>query len=75
MTEFPETPSSRPPETASRETVLNVSEVARLLKVPVSWVYEHSHRHGADQIPCFKIGKYLRFSEQAILKWLENKGF
>jgi excisionase family DNA binding protein len=75
MTEFPETPSSRPRETASYNTLLTVSEVARLLKVPVSWVYERSRRRGADQIPHLKIGKYLRFSEQAILKWLENKGF
>ena len=37
----------------------------------------HSGR-GATQIPHFKLGKYLRFSEQAVLKWLEsleNKGF
>jgi predicted DNA-binding transcriptional regulator AlpA len=47
-------------------------------QVPVSWIYERSRRRGAAQIPHFKLGKYLRFSEQAVLKWLEsleNNGF
>jgi excisionase family DNA binding protein len=75
MTEFPETPSFRPPEAASRNALLTVSEVARLLGVPISWVYQHSRHRGPNQIPHFKVGKYLRFSEQAVLKWLENHGF
>ena len=78
MTPFPETPSFREPEPVYRERLLTVAEVAELLKVPVSWVYERSRRRGAAQIPHFKLGKYLRFSEQAVLKWLEslvNKGF
>ena len=75
MSRFPETPAPRLPETAvSSDMLLTVTEVARLLKVPVSWVYERSRRNGPDQIPHFKLGKYLRFSEQAVLKWIETKG-
>ena len=77
MTSFPETPTRCLPDCVYRERLLTVVEVAELLKVPISWVYERSRRRGAAQIPHFKLGKYLRFSEQAVLKWLEgleNKG-
>jgi excisionase family DNA binding protein len=50
--------------------LLTVAEVAGLLKVPVSWVYEHTRRRGLDRIPHFKLGKYLRFSEREVLDWL-----
>ncbi len=79
MTLFSETPSSRPPERVYREQrLLSVPEVAELLKMRPSWIYERCRRRKLDQIPHFKLGKYLRFSEQAVLKWLENrenKGF
>jgi excisionase family DNA binding protein len=78
MTSFPETPPPHSPDCVYRERLLTVTEVADLLRVRASWIYERSRRSGADQIPHFKLGKYLRFSEQAVLEWLENlenKGF
>jgi excisionase family DNA binding protein len=54
------------------EELLTVSEVASTLKVPVSWVYERTRRSGTDQIPHFKLGKYLRFRWSAVREWLEN---
>ena len=54
------------------EELLTVSDVAGALKVPVSWVYERTRLSGADQIPHFKLGKYLRFRWSAIQEWLEN---
>lgn len=59
---------TQPPATAS----LNIVEVAKLLRVPVSWVYERARRRSFDQIPHFKLGKYLRFSEKEIVDWLER---
>ena len=59
-------------ETQSGEQLLTVSEVAATLRVPVSWVYERTRRAGCDQIPHFKLGKYLRFHWSAVQKWLEN---
>jgi excisionase family DNA binding protein len=52
--------------------LLTVGEVAALLKLPVSWVYERTRRRGLERIPHFKLGKYLRFSEREILDWLEK---
>lgn len=54
------------------EELLTVSEVAAALKVPVSWVYERTRRSGTDQIPHFKLGKYLRFRWPAVRQWLES---
>ena len=48
------------------DTLLTVAEVAELLRVPVSWVYERTRRRGSDQIPHLKLGKYLRFSRSAL---------
>jgi excisionase family DNA binding protein len=59
-------------ERADRDRILNIVEVAKLLRVPVSWVYERARRRSFDRIPHFKLGKYLRFSEKEILDWLER---
>lgn len=61
---------------ASRNSIdsdlLTVAETAAMLKLPVSWVYEHARRRGVERIPHFKLGKYLRFSEREVLEWLER---
>lgn len=56
----------------SGEQLLTVAEIASTLRVPASWVYERTRRSGGDQIPHFKLGKYLRFHWPAVQKWLEN---
>lgn len=67
------TPSQPLPEnSASGGGLLTAGEVARLLKVPVSWVYDRTRRRGFDRMPHFKLGKYLRFSEQEVLDWLQK---
>ena len=54
------------------EDLMTVDEVAALLKVPKSWVYDRSRLQGRDQIPHLKLGKYLRFEESAIREWLRK---
>jgi len=66
------TAAQRSPEAAFDDDLLTVAEVARLLKVPISWVYERTRRRGIDRLPHFKLGKYLRFSEREIFAWLER---
>ena len=71
----PEPTATRDPDLrnpAARDRILNIVEVAKLLRVPVSWVYERARRRSFDRIPHFKLGKYLRFSEKEILNWLER---
>jgi excisionase family DNA binding protein len=56
--------------------LLTVEEVAAVLKVSPSWVYEHTRSRGtprAEQLPHIKIGKYVRFDPSAIRTFLEKK--
>jgi len=55
----------------TRSSLLNVEEVAELLQVPVSWVYERTRRRGRDRLPGFHLGKYWRFDEAELRAWLE----
>jgi excisionase family DNA binding protein len=65
-------------ETASRPTrnsVLTVEEVAELLKVPISWVYDRTRRRSLDRLPGFRLGKYWRFDAAELRTWLERQRF
>jgi len=50
--------------------LLTVNEVAELLRVPVSWVYERTRRRDAGQLPGYRLGKYWRFREEEVLAWI-----
>jgi excisionase family DNA binding protein len=50
--------------------LLTVSEVAQLLRVPKSWVYEHVRPSSTPLLPHVKLGKYLRFRRQDIEDFL-----
>jgi excisionase family DNA binding protein len=54
--------------------LLTVEEVAQLLKVAKSWVYERTRRRSAERIPGFRLGKYWRFRKNDVLAWLERRG-
>jgi excisionase family DNA binding protein len=54
------------------ERLLTAAEVAELLSVPVSWVREATR---AERIPYVALGRYRRYSRQAIESWLlEQRG-
>jgi len=55
------------------ESLLTIEDVAELLRVPVSWVYERTRRRSFDRIPGFRLGKYWRFREADVLMWLERQ--
>ena len=44
---------------AGEDTLLTPQDAARLLKVSVSWVYEHVRPEAEDRLPFVKLGKYL----------------
>jgi excisionase family DNA binding protein len=53
--------------------LLTVEDVAALLKVSKTWVYEHTRTRGtvrAERLPYIKIGKYKRFDPQAVREFL-----
>jgi len=56
--------------------LLTVDDVAAVLKVSKSWVYEHTRsgrRPRAEQLPHIKLGKYVRFEAQAVRMFLDKK--
>jgi len=57
--------------------LLTVDDVAALLKVSRTWVYEHTRRRGAPRgarLPHLKIGKYVRFEASAVRAFLDKQG-
>ena len=49
--------------------LMTVEEIARVLHVPISWVYGRTRRRGNEKIPHIKLGKYLRFELMAVKNW------
>jgi excisionase family DNA binding protein len=49
--------------------LMNAGEVAELLGVPRSWVYEQSRR---GRIPTVSLGRYRRYRREAIEAWIEE---
>jgi len=55
------------------EDILTPEEVAARLKVPESWVYEKTRARCRNPIPCMRLGRYIRFDWQNIIKWLSTE--
>jgi excisionase family DNA binding protein len=53
----------------SNGSLMTAAEVADLLGVPPSWVYEQSRR---GRIPTVTLGRYRRYRREAIETWLEE---
>ena len=53
--------------------LLTVDEVASLLKVSKSWIYEHTRKRHGETLPHVKLGKYLRFFECEVREFLKGK--
>lgn len=58
---------------ALQERLLSVKEVAEILQVPPSWVYERTRRRSRERIPGIRLGKYWRFRLRDVLGWLEEQ--
>jgi excisionase family DNA binding protein len=57
------------------DRLLDVQEAAALLNVPQSWIYQHVRTRARETLPHIKLGKYIRFSAQALMQWLETRQF
>jgi excisionase family DNA binding protein len=55
------------------DDLLTVQETARVLKVSVSWIYEHVRPDAEDRLPVVKLGKYLRFDRRDLLAYIDSK--
>jgi excisionase family DNA binding protein len=54
-------------EETSRGRLVTVKELARVLSVPTSWVYQ---RTAESSIPCVRVGRYGRFDVEQVMRWL-----
>jgi excisionase family DNA binding protein len=66
-------PEAFAPVPGSRRALLSVEEVADLLQVPVSWVYDRTRARGVNRLPGYRLGKYWRFKEGEVMAWLERQ--
>jgi excisionase family DNA binding protein len=64
----------RPADTALKleEPLLTARDVARLLAIPRSSVYEYARRRH-DPMPCLQIGRHRRFYRSAIEEWVARQ--
>jgi excisionase family DNA binding protein len=53
--------------------LLNPRELADLLGVNTSFVYDRTRRNAPDPIPHLKLGKYLRFQLEQVETWLDER--
>lgn len=68
--------SAQQPSLGQLHELLTVDDVAALLKVSKSWVYEHTRARvvpQAERLPHVRIGKYVRFDAHAVRAYLARK--
>jgi excisionase family DNA binding protein len=61
------------PDLGEDDALLTVQDTARLLKVSVTWVYEHVRPDAEDRLPFVKLGKYLRFDRRDLRAYVDAK--
>jgi hypothetical protein len=59
------------PVTGQASKILTVQQVADLLQIPKSSVYEQtrSRPNTTPPLPCRRLGKYLRFDFDSVMRW------
>lgn len=55
---------------AAMEKLLTVEEMAEVLGVAVSTIYQWTHQ---EYIPHIKIGRFVRFNRMQVEQWLKNR--
>lgn len=53
-------------------TFVTPDQLAEMLSMPMSWVYEHTRKGSKDPLPGFRFGKHLRFKRDEVETWLEK---
>lgn len=52
------------------QNLIGIKEMAEKLDLPVSWFYSRTR---TNEIPHYKIGKYVKFNEFEVWDWLKNQ--
>jgi excisionase family DNA binding protein len=54
------------------DRLVDVKELARILNLPVSWIYQRTMQ-GPTAIPHIKFGKHLRFNPEEVMNFFQDK--
>lgn len=54
---------------SASSALLTADEVAAMLRVTAAWVYAQTR---ADRIPHVRLGRYVRFRQDAIEEWVDG---
>ena len=52
--------------------ILTPEELAKRLKVPLSWVYKHTDSSRRNRLPVLRCDGFLRFSWPDVCEWLRG---
>ena len=58
--------------TKEERNLITVDELAVILKVPKSWIYDRT-RQGQNAIPHIKLGAYVRFDSEEVIKFFKSQ--
>jgi excisionase family DNA binding protein len=61
-----------PPELTLAEPLLTAQQVAGLLGVPATSIYEYARR-ASDPLPAVRVGRHVRFQRVAVEHWLARR--
>lgn len=54
------------------ERLVGPKELAEILQVPVSWIYQRT-RLGPQALPFIRVGRYVRFDPQQVIAFLKER--
>ena len=54
------------------ESLLTPEDVARKFQVPITWVYGSIRGRSKNVIPHVRVGRYVRFEEDAVRHYMES---
>ena len=57
----------------SPSNLLTVEELASVLQVPKSWVYDRTRDRTSNGLQKIKVGKYVRFNLPEVIEWCKNQ--
>lgn len=47
--------------------LVGIKAMAEKLDIPVSWIYSRTR---TNEIPHYKLGKYVKFDESEVMEWI-----
>ncbi len=56
-----------------KQNYVTAKEMAEILRVPISWIYQNTSAGKKNGIPFVKVGKYVRFDVQKVRSYFEQQ--